>query len=227
MYNPKDGRTCLYEFSIVFVSPRRDSDPYDMRRKHYGTTPINGEEGTLNNERSNSNCTLLSSKVYPLSTIESSSEATMHIQVSRPHLSHNAFSLMGSTTTLNAGPAKGMPSQCDPPGEAGKPWPTHDFRSIRSTPPALCSRPRSPHQCLMDWYRISCLASFSSRAARLRWARVPGAICGVCRSPGCSIVAIALTLLSSSTSVVASLRLRLRLERAAVGALIAYKDDNR
>ena len=199
-----------------------------MRRKHYGTTPINGEEGTLNNERSNSNCTLLSSKVYPLSTIQSSSEATMHIQASRPHLSHNAFSLMGSTTTLNAGPAKGMPST-DAVGEAGKPSFTHDFRSIRSTPPALCSRPRSPHQCLMDWYRISCLASFSSRAARLRWARVPGAICGVCRSPDCSIVAIALTLLSSSTSVVASLRLRLRLrlERAAVGALIAYKVSTR
>ena len=143
MYNPKDGRTCLFEFSIVFVSPRRDSDPYDMRRKHYGTTPIKGEEGTLNNERSNSNCTLPSSKVYPLSTIQSSSEATMHIQASRPHLSHKAFSLMGSTTTLNAGPAKGMPST-DAVGEAGKPRPTHDFRSARSTPPAVCSRPRSP-----------------------------------------------------------------------------------
>ena len=65
MYNPKDGRNCLFAFPVVFGFFWRDSDPYDMRRKHYGTTPIKGEEGTLNNERSNSNCALLSSKVYP------------------------------------------------------------------------------------------------------------------------------------------------------------------
>ena len=62
--------------SVFLCSSDSDSDPYDMRckpyidgvpddmrRKHYGTTLMNGEEGSWNNEASNANCPSLISKL--------------------------------------------------------------------------------------------------------------------------------------------------------------------
>ena len=128
--------------------PYIDGEPYDMRRKHYGTTLMNGEEGALNNDESNANCTSLISKVYPLSTIQSSSAATMQRHMARPHVSHRAFSFTGSTTTLCSGLAKAMPST--DMGEAGKPRFIHVLRTLMSTPPWLCIRPRICHHNLRD-----------------------------------------------------------------------------
>ena len=43
--------SCVLLYNSVFLcSFGSDSDPYDMRSKHYGTTPMTGEDGKLNNE---------------------------------------------------------------------------------------------------------------------------------------------------------------------------------
>ena len=206
-----------------------------MRHKHYGTTLMNGEEGHWCNDRSNSNCESLTlkasfrSKMYPLSTSQSFSEATMDSHAVRPHVSQSALSRTGSTMTLCAGPAKAMPSTVVL--DAGKPRPLHVFRRRKSIPPWWCIRPRMCHQCLRDCIRSNRLAPPSSRADGWRSSRLPGAICGVCRSPILSSsMIVTVCTLSCSTIVVATLfglRLRLRLRRAAatVGSgcvLIAY-----
>ena len=73
-------------------------------------------------------------------------DATPH---GSPHVSHRAFSFTGSTTTLCSGLAKGMPS-IDALGEAGKPRFIHVLRTLMSTPPWLCIRPRRCHHILRD-----------------------------------------------------------------------------
>ena len=143
-------------------------DQYDMRHKHYGTTLMNGEEGHWNNDKSKPNCVSLTSKasftskMYPLSTSISFSEATMDSHAVRPHVSQSALSRTGSTITLCSGLAKAMP--LTDVLEAGKPRPIHVFRSLQSIPPWWCIRPRMCHQCLRDCIRSNRLVPPSSRA---------------------------------------------------------------